>query len=57
MLARTDAKVASMSEGPGVAPGDTVSESPSSDDKTLAQQARTDRDAFAQLYRRHADRI
>jgi RNA polymerase sigma-70 factor (ECF subfamily) len=46
-----------MSEGPGPAPGEIAAESPSPDDKTLAWQARTDRDAFAQLYRRHADRV
>jgi RNA polymerase sigma-70 factor (ECF subfamily) len=46
-----------MTEGPGAAPGETVAESPSPDDKMLARQARTDRDAFAQLYRRHADRV
>jgi RNA polymerase sigma-70 factor (ECF subfamily) len=46
-----------MSEGPGVAPGETVAESSLPDDKTLARDALTDRDAFAQLYRRHADRV
>jgi RNA polymerase sigma-70 factor (ECF subfamily) len=46
-----------MSEGPGGAPGEIIAESPTPDDRTLAGQARTDRDAFAQLYRRHADRV
>jgi len=55
--AKTDAKAARMTEGPGTIPGETVAESPSPDDKTLARDARTDRDAFAQLYRRHADRV
>jgi RNA polymerase sigma-70 factor (ECF subfamily) len=56
-LARVNAKAARMSEGPGAAPGETVAQSPVPDDKTLARNARTDRDAFAQLYRRHADRV
>jgi RNA polymerase sigma-70 factor (ECF subfamily) len=46
-----------MSEGPGATPGETVAEFPPPDDRTLARDARTDRDAFAQLYRRHADRV
>jgi len=57
MMAKTDAKAARMSEGPGGAPGETVAESPPPDDRTLARDARTNRDAFAQLYRRHADRV
>jgi RNA polymerase sigma-70 factor, ECF subfamily len=56
-MAKTDAKAARMSEGPGGAPGETVAESPPPDDRTLARDARTNRDAFAQLYRRHADRV
>ena len=55
--AKADAKAARMSEGPGGAPGETVAESPPPDDRTLARDARTNRDAFAQLYRRHADRV
>lgn len=46
-----------MTEGPGPAPGEIVAESPSPDDRALARNARTDREAFAQLYRRHADRV
>lgn len=55
--AKTDAKAGRMTDGPGAVPGETVAESPSPDDRTLAQDARTNRDAFAQLYRRHADRV
>jgi RNA polymerase sigma-70 factor (ECF subfamily) len=55
--AKTDAKAARMTEGPGIVPGEIVAESPPPDDRTLARDARTDRDAFAQLYRRHADRV
>jgi RNA polymerase sigma-70 factor (ECF subfamily) len=46
-----------MTEGPGAAPGETIAESPSPDDRALARQARTDPDAFAQLYRRYAERV
>jgi RNA polymerase sigma-70 factor (ECF subfamily) len=56
-MAKTDAKAARMTEDPGAFPGENVAESPAPDDKTLARDARTDRDAFAQLYRRHADRV
>jgi RNA polymerase sigma-70 factor (ECF subfamily) len=56
-IAGADAKAASMTEGPGVVPGEIVDESPLPDDRALAHAARTDRDAFAQLYRRHADRV
>ena len=55
--AKTSAKAGRMTDGPGAVPGETVAESPSPDDRTLAQDARTNRDAFAQLYRRHADRV
>jgi RNA polymerase sigma-70 factor (ECF subfamily) len=57
MDVRADAKAASMTDGPGIPPGEIAAETPTSDDKTLAHAARTDRDAFAQLYRRHADRV
>jgi len=56
-MARVDAKAERMTEGPGAVPGETVAESPPPDDRMLARDARTDRDAFAQLYRRHADRV
>jgi RNA polymerase sigma-70 factor, ECF subfamily len=46
-----------MTEGPGAAPGETIAESLSPDDRALARQARTDPDAFAQLYRRYAERV
>lgn len=57
VMAKTDAKAARMTEGPGAIPGEITAESPPPGDRTLARDARTDRDAFAQLYRRHADRV